>query len=85
VVAIVSTWIPPALQVKLQPMQINSAQPSLATQVVTEHQKAMRLPAGQEQQQQEQPWQQPGPQPVPVDAHGWRLSSKLSQELEAAG
>lgn len=81
-----STWTPPSWQVKLQPMQLNSAQPSLATQVVTEHQKAMRLPAGQEQQQQqEQPWQQPAPQPVPVDAHGWRLSSKLSQELETAG
>jgi hypothetical protein len=78
------------VQVKLQPLRVNAAQPSLAARLVQEHQYQLKLEKQQPKQQQseQQPWQQPalqaGSQQKQQDSE-WRISHKLQQELARAG
>lgn len=77
-------------QVKLQPLRVNAAQPSLAARLVQEHQYQLKLEKQQPKQQQSerQPWQQPALQAGPQQKQQgseWRISHKLQQELARAG
>jgi biopolymer transport protein ExbB/TolQ len=83
------------LQVKLELLRINSAQPSLAARIIEEHQQLSRQEQQKQQQQQQveqsQPQQQSQLDPQlqqqqqPRKQQQWRMSEKLAQALARAG